>query len=74
MNAETSRFSFWIIFQDLRKHSYGVKGRKELISFFTSLLGPLGENWQYEKTPTTFAIKLNRDIDATMFVLKYCKQ
>jgi hypothetical protein len=73
MNAETSRFSFWVIFHDRRAHHYGKAGRKDLIKFFTDALGPLGENWQYEKTHTTFCIKLNRDIDATMFVLKYCK-
>lgn len=74
MNAETSRFSFWVIFQDLRSSAYGVKGRKELTRFFTEILGPLGENWQYSKTESTFCIKLNKDIDATMFVLKYCKK
>lgn len=73
MNADTSRFSFWVIFKDNRKHPYGMKGRKELIKFFTDVLGPLGEKWQYEKTSHTFCIKLDRDIDATMFVLKYCK-
>jgi len=73
MNAEASRFSFWIIFQDLRKHAYGVKGRKELISFFTGILGPLGETWHYEKNSTTFSIKLDKDTDATLFVLRYCK-
>ena len=71
MNADTSRFSFWVIFQDLRKHPYGIKGRKELISFFTEYLGPLGDRWHYEKTTTTVAVKLNDPSDATLFVLKF---
>jgi hypothetical protein len=73
MNAETGRFSFWIIFHDLRAHKYGKAGRRDIIKFFSAALGPLGEQWQYEKTYTTFCIKLNNDADATMFVLKYCK-
>ena len=73
MNADTGRFSFWVIFKDLRKNPYGKKGRKELIEFFTTILGPLGERWQYEKTLSTFCIKLNNDIDATMMVLRYNK-
>ena len=73
MNVETSRFSFWIIFQDLRRHSYGIKGRKELINFFTNILGPLGECWQYEKNSLGFIIKLNENANTTMFALKYCK-
>jgi len=71
MNADTGRFSFWVIFQDLRTHHYGKAGRKDLINFFSQALGPLGENWQYEKTPHTICIKLNKDIDATMMVLRY---
>lgn len=74
MNADTGRFSFWVIFQDLRISPYGKKGRKDLISFFTEILGPLGERWQYEKTTNTFCIKLNNDIDATMMVLRYNKK
>lgn len=71
MNADTSRFSFWVIFKDNRKHSYGKQGRKELISFFTDAIGPLGEKWQYEKTTHTFCIKLDKEADATMILLKY---
>lgn len=73
MNADTGRFSFWIIFQDLRRNHYGKAGRKDLIKFFSEILGPLGDRWQYEKTHTTFCIKLNNDIDATMMVLRYNK-
>lgn len=73
MNAATGRFSFWVIFQDLRKNPYGIRGRKELVAFFTEILGPLGDRWQYEKTNQTFCIKLNNDLDATMMVLRYNK-
>lgn len=73
MNAQTGRFSFWVIFQDLRKNRFGKAGRKDLIDFFTEALGPLGERWQYEKTLATFCIKLDTEIDATMMVLRYNK-
>jgi len=73
MNVETSRFSFWVIFQDLRRNSYGIKGRKELVRYFTDILGPLGESWQYEKNDRDFIIKLNENANTTMFTLKYCK-
>lgn len=71
MNANTSRFSFWIIFQDLRKYNLGKKERKNFLNFFTEILGPVGENWHYEKTVHTFCIKLNREADATMMLLRY---
>jgi hypothetical protein len=73
MNADTSRFSFWVIFKDNRKNPYGIKGRKELVSFFTQILGPLGERWQYEKNTQTVSIKLNNASDATMIVLQLNK-
>lgn len=73
MNADTGRFSFWVIFQDLRSHHYGKAGRRGIITFFTEILGPIGERWQYEKTYNTFCIKLNNEIDATMMVLRYNK-
>lgn len=73
MNVETSRFSFWVVFKDQRSHNYGKKARKELIDFFTPVLGSLGERWEYSKDGHTFIIKLNEGIDATMFALKYCK-
>jgi hypothetical protein len=74
MNVETGRFSFWTVFLDNRANSYGKKSRKELIEFFTSILGPLGERWEYSKDSRSFIIKLNEGVDATMFVLKYCKK
>lgn len=71
MNARTSRFSFWIIFHDLRRYNLGKKGRKNFINFFTEILGPVGERWQYEKTIQFFCIKLDKEIDATMMLLRY---
>jgi hypothetical protein len=71
-NVETSRFSFWVVFLDKRP-IYGKKSRRDLIDFFTPILGPLGERWEYSKDSRTFIIKLNEGIDATMFSLKYCK-
>ena len=73
MNVEASRFSFWIVFQDNRYVSYGKRSRKDLIDFFTPILGTLGERWEYSKDSRSFIIKLNEGIDATMFALKYCK-
>jgi hypothetical protein len=72
MNVETSRFSFWVVFSDKRS-IYGKKSRRDLIDFFTPILGPLGERWEYSKDSHTFIIKLNEGVDATMFALKYCK-
>ncbi len=72
MNVETSRFSFWVVFSDKRS-VYGKKSRRDLIDFFTPVLGKLGERWEYSKDSHTFIIKLNEGVDATMFALKYCK-
>jgi hypothetical protein len=73
VNVETSRFSFWAVFLDKRSDNYGKKSRKELIEFFTTVLGKLGDRWEYSKDSLSFIIKLNEEVDATMFALKYCK-
>lgn len=71
MNVKTRRFSFWLIFQDNRK-VYGKKARKDLIKFFESALGPLGEKWSFEATTSgTFAIKADSEPDVTMMLLKF---
>lgn len=74
MNAKTNRFSFWVIFQDKRNYHLGQKGRKEFIKFFSEQLGPLGDRWEYEKTTSTFCIKLNNESDATMMTLRYANK
>lgn len=75
MNADTRRFSFWMIFQDNRPHVNSRRFRnKELIKFFESRIGPLGEKWQFDaRDAGTFAIKADSDLDVTMMLLKFYK-
>ena len=72
MNANASRFSYWCVFMH-RTYMTNAKARKEVINFFTPLLGPLGTNWQYERNSVTFTLKLNNEADAIMMVLRYKK-
>ena len=72
MNANTSRFSFWLIFRH-RTQMSNARARREIINFFTPMLGPLGLNWQYERNAVTFTLKLNNEPDAIMAVLRYQK-
>jgi hypothetical protein len=67
------RFGYWIFFRDNRKQilQQGKKGRKDLINFFETKLGPLGENWNYQKLEyNSFIIKINQEKDFLFFLLK----
>lgn len=75
MNAGTRRFSFWIIFIDDRRHKTSrdwSNGKKEIAKFFKDTMGPAGSTWQFDNAdPKKFILKLERDSDATMMVLKF---
>ena len=73
MNADTRRFSFWMIFQDKRLDFHGRRYRnRELIKFFEATLGPMGEKWQFDASDAhTFVIKADNDLDVTMMLLRY---
>lgn len=75
MNAGTRRFSFWIIFIDDRNHKTDrdwSNGKKEIANFFKQTLGPAGNTWQFDNADHyRFILKLERDADATMMVLKF---
>lgn len=72
VNANTSRFSFWLVFQNTVLTT-SSKHRKDIIKFFTPILGPLGDKWQYERNFITFCLKLDNEVDAMMMVLRYQK-
>lgn len=73
MNADTRRFSFWMIFQDNRLDYFGRKLRnKQLVKFFETSLGPLNEKWQFDASGTgMFVIKADSDLDVTMMLLRF---
>lgn len=74
MNVGSRRFSFWVTFKDLRSHQRqsGRRAKKELISFWSGILGTLGERWEYSSySNNLFVIKLNSSQDVTMMLLKY---
>lgn len=71
MNANTRRFSFWLIFQDNR-NVVGKKAKRDLIKFFESTMGPLGAKWNFESTKNgRFAIKADSEADVTMMLLRF---
>lgn len=78
MNAGTRRFSFWIIFTDDKRYLSRrdwSNGKKEISNFFKQSLGPSGNTWQFDSAdPERFILKLERDVDATMMVLKFNRQ
>lgn len=73
MNADTRRFSFWMIFQDNRLDYRGRRVRnRELIKFFETIMGPLNDKWQFDASDAgTFVIKADSDLDVTMMLLRY---
>lgn len=67
------RFGYWIYFRDRRKHmnQQGVKGRKEIISFFEDRLGKMGERWQYQRVDQNgIFLKINDERDFLFLLLK----
>ena len=74
MNADTRRFSFWMIFQDNRPTApYGKRlQNKELVKFFETTLGPVNTKWQFDASDHgRFIIKADSDLDVTMMLLKF---
>ena len=73
MNADTRRFSFWMIFQDNRLDYFGRKLRnKQLVKFFETSLGPLNDKWQFDASDEgRFVIKADSDLDVTMMLLRF---
>jgi hypothetical protein len=74
MNVGSRRFSFWVTFRDLRssRRQSGQKAKKELIRFWSEILGTLGDRWEYSSySDNSFIIKLNSAQDVTMMLLKY---
>jgi hypothetical protein len=66
-------FGYWITFRDTRKQIFqlGKRGRKDLISFFESKLGPLGDRWQYQKLHQNgFILKIKAEKDFLFLLLK----
>jgi hypothetical protein len=72
-NTGAKRFGYWIYFRDRRKHSetQGIKGRKEIITFFESRLGEIGQRWQYQKVDQNgIFLKINDERDFLFLLLK----
>ena len=75
MNADTRRFSFWMIFEDQRMWpiNQGHLAKRSLIKFMESYLGPVNDRWQfdYSSAPKKIIIKADSDLDVTMMLLKF---
>ena len=70
----SKRFGNWVFIQDLRsgKSSQGNKGRVNLIRYFESIFGSLGQRWTYQRTDThTYIIKIDTQEDLLVFLLKF---
>lgn len=67
----TKRFAHWVRIKP-NKSFTGRAGRKEFITYFNSILGPLGEKWEYLKEHNDFYIlKFNEENNLLFFLLKY---
>ena len=69
----TKGHGHWIFFQDLRpfEQSKGKKGRKNLIKFIESILGPLDQRWRYQSHHNVYIIQLEDEKDLLFFLLKF---
>lgn len=74
-HSDTSarQFGYWIHFRDRRDKSTssGRKGRRDLIKFVESKIGPIGSRWQYQKLEQNdYILKLNSQQDFLIFLLR----
>jgi len=67
----TRKFAHWVRIKP-NKPFKGRSGRKEFITYFSGILGPLGEKWEYLKEHNNFYIlKFNEESNLLFFLLKY---
>ena len=67
----TRKFAHWVRIRPHRSFT-GRQGRKEFITYFNSILGPLGTKWEYLKEHNDFYIlKFNEESNLLFFLLKY---
>lgn len=72
--ALTKGYGHWIMFSDLRplEKSKGKRGRKNLIKFIESILGPIDQRWRYQNTSNNvYILQLNDERDLLFFLLKF---
>jgi hypothetical protein len=73
-STNARQFGYWVHFRDQRPSSLseGVKGKKSIIKFVESSLGPLGSRWQYQRFDVTdYILKLNNEHDLLILILKF---
>lgn len=67
----TRKFAHWVRIKPNRNFE-GRAGRKQFITYFNSILGPLGEKWEYLREHNNFYIlKFNEESNLLFFLLKY---
>lgn len=69
-----NRFGYWVHFRDQRPSSLseGVKGKKSIIKFIESSLGPLGGKWQYQRfNGNDYILKLDNEKDLLFLILRF---
>ena len=67
-------FNHWVFFQDLRpsRDAKGRKGRKNLIRYLESILGPISQRWQYQHpSDHIYILQLVEEKDLLFFLLKF---
>lgn len=70
---DCKRFGCWVWLNDIRSGRISnVRKRKTLIKFLETILGPLGQRWQYQLLDWDYyIIKINDEKDLTFFLLKF---
>lgn len=70
LSTESKKFGYWIILY--ANFGTGQRGRKQLINFFESSIGKLGESFQYQRCGDhRYILKLHSEKDALIFLMKF---
>ena len=66
------RFRFWLMLRSEKTSIITKQDRKNFLSFAESILGPIGQRWQYQRYDIgRFILKIDNEQDAVFFLLKF---
>jgi hypothetical protein len=74
LDVKTKRFRFWLTLFDCRggNQSSGKKGKRTLIQYLESFIGPLGQRWHFERIGEhVYTIKIDQEKDLLIFFLRF---
>ena len=71
--TNAQRFGYWVHFRDQRpnQQALGITGKKSIVKFVETSLGPLGGKWQYQRfNQVDYIIKMDNEADLLFLIMR----